>query len=284
MTRWYRAYEGTVTDEKLAEVSIIAGCSRSVVIASWHAILENATSVNDNGNIETGPRRVAAALCEPVAIMEKVFSGLEEVGMLLNGGVTAWKRRQFESDSSTGRSRKHRQQQCNGDETLQTVSGTPSERPPMYMSSSSDSEVEERGSEEETRQETSKKTFAAWYAAFPRHQGRGAAEKAYKTALKKAKPEDLLAAAQRFSTLRRGEDPQFTPLPATWLNAERWLDEPLRLNVQAFSTAFVETDEVGWKGRAKAWRTEKWSPNWGPKPDEPGCRCPPEILKADIAA
>ena len=32
MSRWYRAYEGTVTDAKLGEAALIAECSRSVAI------------------------------------------------------------------------------------------------------------------------------------------------------------------------------------------------------------------------------------------------------------
>ena len=37
MSRWYRAYEGTVTDAKLGEVALVAECSRAVVIAAWHS-------------------------------------------------------------------------------------------------------------------------------------------------------------------------------------------------------------------------------------------------------
>lgn len=285
MTRWYRAYEGTVTDEKLAEVSIIAGCSRSVVIASWHAILENAASVNDAGKIETGPRRVAAALCEPVKILEAVFAGLEEVGMLSDCCVIAWQRRQFESDSSTERSRRHRQQKQNADATLHDATAAPQKRPPLYMSSVSVS-AEEGGSESKnrshTREKEIKEDFGTWYELYPRHQGRGSAERAYRSALKKADKSVLLEAVKWFSLQRKGEDPKFTPLPATWLNSERWLDERTRTIV---SENFDQTDLRGWADRLRVWRDKAmWIPKWGPRPDEPGCKCPAEILNADIAA
>jgi hypothetical protein len=127
MSRWYRAYAGTVKDDKLAEVSVIAECSRSVGIAVWHAILESAAETDDGGRFETTPRRVAAALCEPASAIEAVFMAMEEIGMIGAGAVSAWKARQYESDKSTERSRKHRETKRNGDATLQGRCATPPE-------------------------------------------------------------------------------------------------------------------------------------------------------------
>lgn len=127
MSRWYRAYAGTVKDDKLAEVAVIAGCSRSVAIAVWHAILESAAETDDGGRFETTPRRTAAALCEPLAIIKGVFDAMVEIGMIGGDSVTAWKARQYESDKSTERSRKHREAKRNGDATLQGRCATPPE-------------------------------------------------------------------------------------------------------------------------------------------------------------
>lgn len=134
MTRWYRAYEGTVTDAKLGEVALVAGCSRSVAIASWHCILESAASANCGGGFDVTPRRVAVILGEQPALIEAVFSELAALGMICDGKVTAWGKRQYESDNSTERSRKSReraktdaQQECNGDATLQQQHATPPE-------------------------------------------------------------------------------------------------------------------------------------------------------------
>lgn len=108
MNRWYRAYEGTATDPKLAEAAMDADVSRSVAIAAWHLILENACSLNDGGRIEISPRRIAAALCEPLAAIEMLHSSFAALGLISGTHVAAWTRRQFESDSSTDRSRRHR--------------------------------------------------------------------------------------------------------------------------------------------------------------------------------
>lgn len=39
------------------------------------------------------------------------------------------------------------------------------------------------------------------------------------------------------------------------------------------------TDE-DWPGRLKVWAEGTWVHGWGPKPGEPGCRVPPELLRA----
>jgi hypothetical protein len=69
--------------------------------------------------------------------------------------------------------------------------------------------------------------FARFYAAYPRKAGRKAAEKAWAKALKDGTdPEMLVQAAGRYAGERAGQDPKFTPHPATWLNQGRWDDDP----------------------------------------------------------
>ena len=69
--------------------------------------------------------------------------------------------------------------------------------------------------------------FAAWYAIYPKHVGRGAAAPAYTKARKNgATAEELISGARRYAQERKGEDPKFTAAPAVWLNQERWTDDP----------------------------------------------------------
>lgn len=117
MTRWYRAYEGTVTDAKISEAAVIAGCSRSIAIATWHSILENAASNNAGGKFDIPSRRVAAILIEPYNVIETLFQAFESVGLIHDSCVKAWKKRQYESDCSTDRVRKHRDNARNVEET-----------------------------------------------------------------------------------------------------------------------------------------------------------------------
>lgn len=68
--------------------------------------------------------------------------------------------------------------------------------------------------------------FEPWWAIYPRKRGKGQALKAYRAARKKASAETLLEAlkAQRDALTKEGIG--FCPYPATWLNGERWADEP----------------------------------------------------------
>lgn len=89
-------------------------------------------------------------------------------------------------------------------------------------------EREREGERERVVKDLSSKQdeFIDWYLIYPRHEGKGLAEKAYAKARKKVSAEVLEAAAQRYADDPNREK-QFTKLPATWLNAESWDDEPL---------------------------------------------------------
>lgn len=68
--------------------------------------------------------------------------------------------------------------------------------------------------------------FDAWYAEYPRKRGKGQAIKAYWIARKKADPEQLLAAVRSQAPMLMAKGAELCPYPATWLNGERWADQP----------------------------------------------------------
>ena len=72
--------------------------------------------------------------------------------------------------------------------------------------------------------------FTVFYKAYPRHTGRLAAEKAFRSALRKATAEQIITGALRFAAdpnLPPKAEERFIPMPATWLNQGRWDDDPL---------------------------------------------------------
>lgn len=71
--------------------------------------------------------------------------------------------------------------------------------------------------------------FNDWWQTYPRKVGKGQAAKAYKAARKKATAEALVAAAEIQGPLLMARGAQYCPHPATWLNGERWRDEPADL-------------------------------------------------------
>lgn len=69
--------------------------------------------------------------------------------------------------------------------------------------------------------------FDDFYSCYPRHEGKGQAEKAYRAALKIVSGDKILesckALAEHHAAL--GTDKQYIKLPATWLNGKCWEDE-----------------------------------------------------------
>jgi hypothetical protein len=68
--------------------------------------------------------------------------------------------------------------------------------------------------------------FSEFWARYPRKVAKGAAQKAYAKAMKAARHDDVMFALSQQLPALEAKDQQYIPHPATWLNAERWNDEP----------------------------------------------------------
>lgn len=77
---------------------------------------------------------------------------------------------------------------------------------------------------EHNRKEHNHVRFDDFWQAYPNRKAKGAAAKAWNSAVKKADPEVIIAAAGAYARDPK-RDPQYTAHAATWLNGERWLDE-----------------------------------------------------------
>jgi len=113
-----------------------------------------------------------------------------------------------------------------------SMSGRQSVTPDATVTGGGDIAVSPQGrhprhpNRKEPSSEPSSISFNRFYEAFPRHQGKGAARKAYERALGKADEATILAGAEQYRD-DRNREAEFTCLPATWLNQERWADDPL---------------------------------------------------------
>lgn len=67
--------------------------------------------------------------------------------------------------------------------------------------------------------------FEEFWAVYPRRVAKANAEKAWMKAVRTADPPTIIEAASAFAAIRAGEDKQFIPYPATWLNQKRWQDD-----------------------------------------------------------
>lgn len=64
------------------------------------------------------------------------------------------------------------------------------------------------------------------YQAYPRKVGKPNAIRAILRCLTSTTPADLLAKTDAYAKSRVGQDPNFTPHPATWFNQHRYNDDP----------------------------------------------------------
>jgi hypothetical protein len=119
--------------------------------------------------------------------------------------------------------------------------------------------------------------FEEWWKIYPRKVAKGAARKAYASALKKATAEQLKAGAGRYAAERAGQDERYTKHPATWLNGECWADE--RTTVAKPNGAKAPNDDF-WRERLNHFVSTKgdWVGALGPKPGQHGCRVPGHVL------
>ena len=68
--------------------------------------------------------------------------------------------------------------------------------------------------------------FEFFWLAYPKRTAKGNARAAWQKAVKKIDAGIIIKAATRYATSVTGSEPKYIAHPATWLNAERWDDEP----------------------------------------------------------
>lgn len=152
-----------------------------------------------------------------------------------------WRKRQFVSDSSSERVKRYRERMkrmkqnvtnaplqdrftVNDHETFHSVSD------PLDSEDSCESlKRYVTPTDTEKKKTIARRDVERIYDAYPRKVGKDAALKAIEKALRRIDQtaEWLLGRVQAYAEVRRTEDPQFTPHPATWFNQGRYLDEAL---------------------------------------------------------
>ena len=75
--------------------------------------------------------------------------------------------------------------------------------------------------------------FEAWWRLVPRKVGKGQARRAFRTASRRVPFEALVNGIERYAAECAGREPAFIAHPATWLNGERWSDEPAPAGARA---------------------------------------------------
>lgn len=105
-------------------------------------------------------------------------------------------------------------------------SGYPSEEPSDSIGDSRQGKENKPNSEAKRQADELEADFERFWSQVPRKVGKGQARRAYKAARKKTGAAEIERAIKSFARQCEGREAQYIPHPATWLNGERWLDEP----------------------------------------------------------
>jgi DNA-binding Lrp family transcriptional regulator len=84
---------------------------------------------------------------------------------------------------------------------------------------------EEQEPKEQQLKENSESVFDIFWVEYPKKTDKGAARKAFTTALKKTDLETLIQSAKEYAQSTAQTEIKFIKNPATWLNAEAWANE-----------------------------------------------------------
>jgi hypothetical protein len=234
MSRWFRHYAGLMRDEKLVRVALKAGQPVERVLWVWGAILESAAEIDDGGRFDMEAGEVAYFLRADEADIVSILDGLTAMGRICEDFVVKWGDRQFQSDRSAERQRRHRDKQ---------------EREPSEdrHGDGGVTAVSRHGDAPETETETEAKTekkdiravasatrpdeFQEFWKAYPKRDGANPKEPARKKFVAAVKSgteaSAIITGAKRYAQEIRSKQQERTPYVAqamTWLNQQRWGD------------------------------------------------------------
>jgi hypothetical protein len=208
--KWFRFYDDALNDPKVQKLP-------GDVFKTWVNLL--CVASKNNGAIPSDMESLTFILRMPESKITAHIQVIKGAGLLDEGETLTphnWQGRQYESDSAALRMRRHRQRKRDGDSDVT-----------RDVTVTDDVTAELRSRTEQNRTEQSHAVtrdgdFDEFWKAYPRRADRRHAEKAYRSALKRASHGEILQGLKGYAF---SPDPKFIPLAATWLNGDRWRDE-----------------------------------------------------------
>jgi hypothetical protein len=141
MSSWFRWWHGSVSDPKFGVVSMRAKRPLTEVLAVWASLLESASQADDRGDVsDCVSDEIAWTLRMEAEHVESIIAALENRGMLCDGRIASWDRRQPDREDAISpeakpvaqRVREHRERvksACNADVTRSNADVTRSNAP-----------------------------------------------------------------------------------------------------------------------------------------------------------
>lgn len=117
---WFRLYHGTISDPKWTLISRKAKVSIGIVVSVWLSLLEHASQNAPRGSIIGYDDEVVDALFGyDDGTTQRVIEAMRESGVLIDGAIASWRKRQPLREDMTRNERvaRHREKQRNADVT-----------------------------------------------------------------------------------------------------------------------------------------------------------------------
>lgn len=150
---WYRFYNETLSDKKIKRVCRDTGQCKALVIGAWATILALASESPERGlllisdDIELTAEEIRDETGLDIPTFDALIAGFKQYGMLkITDGcweISNWHKRQFQSDNSTERVRRHRQKVAVTETSRGNASGNNDETLPKRFSNVIDTDTEE---------------------------------------------------------------------------------------------------------------------------------------------
>ena len=220
MSRWFRFYDEALNDPKVQRLD-------PFLFKAWVNLL---CLASQHGGRLPGIEDIAFALRLSQGEAETVLSFMISAGLVDQSDDELaphnWNARQFKSDVSTKRVRKHREAKARN--VSETPPDTETETDPEIEISPPPAAPANENKPKPSAIRIDWADFDAFWLAYPRKVDKKAAKRVWEREVRKGvRPELITIAARRYGELMKDSEPQFVKHPSTWLNATEFEDDRL---------------------------------------------------------
>jgi hypothetical protein len=276
MSRWFRWHEGTCEDGKFRVVARNAGVTVATVMGVWAILLEDA-SHDDHRGIAVRGEDFYAAILDLGSELQPILEAMQNIGLIAcctndTIEISNWSKRQYETDTtdSTNAERQRRfrdKHKSNGAQTKRNGSVTATKRPDT--DTDTDTEAEKKEPREVALMSIDPNEFPVFWEAWPNKVGKHAAVKALASARKRGVPFETIMAGVH-SYIRDKPPDRSWMNPATFLNGNRWEDQPARAGVFAKPATVHQQRQLESKEALDALRNASRRQDFGVQRHDPG--------------
>lgn len=265
---WFRSWHGAPTDNKWLVIAKRAGVPAGMVSAVVWALFDYASQNEDRGSVDGFDVETYATFSGfEDADVQAIIAALAEKNVIQDGYLAAWEKRQPKrEDNSTERVRQHRN------------------AVKRNVTQGNAREDKEKDTEEE-KKETREPALVddGWpvdfrdqfWDRYPHKVGKPTALAKLEAVRKRGVSwSALMDGLDRYIAAKPPDRPWLNP--ATFLNQERWNDQP----ATAAQATIVPDVSIDWEAQVERFsRGLPWSARWyGAEPGQTGCRAPPDVL------